>query len=221
LFAAACLRRAGELFQDKDCLDLAEVYEWHADHAQGPEEIRSALWAVRSKLQNSADQISETARSLVMSNWTPHDANGTGSFVSDLAWGVASKIAAVSLAETRAHADEEEQWLWGFCGGPPDAEWQGTRRQESNEQASLLREVVNNPFRPSLGPTSSVKTWNDGTIPKIAQGIYSDRAFARMPILHDALLDAGCNDEALLSHCRNPEGHVRGCWALDQILARE
>jgi hypothetical protein len=76
------------------------------------------------------------------------------------------------------------------------------------------------PFRSIASLEHAVLTWNDRTVPRIAEGIYVERAFERMPILHDALLDAGCTDESLLSHCRNPEGHVRGCWALDLILGK-
>jgi hypothetical protein len=55
----------------------------------------------------------------------------------------------------------------------------------------------------------------------IAQGIYAGRAFDRLPILHDALLDAGCDDEAILSHCRCEGPHVRGCWVIDLLLGKE
>jgi hypothetical protein len=93
-------------------------------------------------------------------------------------------------------------------------------RQERAAHVELIREVVGNPFRPVVVDASWLR-WNDGTVVKVTRGIYEERAFGRMPILHDALLDAGCADEALLSHCRNPEGHVHGCWALDQILGKE
>jgi hypothetical protein len=62
--------------------------------------------------------------------------------------------------------------------------------------------------------------WNDATIPKIARGIYEERAFDRLPVLHDALLDAGCDDEAILAHCRGAGPHVRGCWVIDLILGK-
>jgi hypothetical protein len=52
----------------------------------------------------------------------------------------------------------------------------------------------------------------------LAVGIYEERAFGRLPILHDALPDAGCNDEDILAHCRSEGPHVRGCWVIDQIL---
>src|SRR5262249_31616753 len=86
--------------------------------------------------------------------------------------------------------------------------------------AGLLREIVGNPFHPvTLNP--AWLTWNDGTVPKVAQAIYDDRAFDRMPILADALEDAGCTDQAILDHCRGPGEHVRGCWVVDLLLGKE
>jgi hypothetical protein len=94
-------------------------------------------------------------------------------------------------------------------------------QEELAAQTVLLRDIFGNPFRPSPPLSASVLSWNDGTVFRIAEGIYIERAFDRMPILHDALVDAGCTDEALLSHCRNPEGHVLGYWAVDLILRKE
>ena len=56
---------------------------------------------------------------------------------------------------------------------------------------------------------------------QIAQAIYDDRAFDRMPILADALEDAGCTDRAILDHCRSEGPHVRGCWVVDLLLGKE
>jgi len=55
---------------------------------------------------------------------------------------------------------------------------------------------------------------------QLAEGIYEDRAFDSMPVLGDALEDAGCADEAILRHCRQADEHVRGCWVVDLILNR-
>jgi hypothetical protein len=52
----------------------------------------------------------------------------------------------------------------------------------------------------------------------LARGIQRDQAFDRMPILADALQDAGCDDEAVLAHCREPREHVRGCWVVDLAM---
>ena len=62
--------------------------------------------------------------------------------------------------------------------------------------------------------------WNDGTVRKIAQAIYDERAFDRLPILADALEDAGCDNADILNHCRNGGEHVRGCWVVDLLLGK-
>jgi hypothetical protein len=91
---------------------------------------------------------------------------------------------------------------------------------ERSWQAALLRELCGPLFRPTTLDVD-IRRWNDGTVGRIAQGLYEDRAWGRMPILADALLDAGCVDEDLLDHLRGPGPHVRGCWALDVVLTRE
>jgi hypothetical protein len=57
-------------------------------------------------------------------------------------------------------------------------------------------------------------TWNWGCVRAVADGIRGLRAFDGMPILADALQDAGCEDEVLLGHCRAPAGHTTNCWVL-------
>ena len=54
----------------------------------------------------------------------------------------------------------------------------------------------------------------------IATGIYDDRAFERMPILADALQEGGCDHADILTHCREPGTHVRGCWVVDLVLGK-
>ena len=86
-------------------------------------------------------------------------------------------------------------------------------------QCALLRCLFGNPFRPvSLDP--AWLGWNAGTVVKLAQAIYDDRRFGELPVLADALEDAGCTDAAILAHCRGPGEHVRGCWAVDLVLGR-
>jgi hypothetical protein len=84
-------------------------------------------------------------------------------------------------------------------------------------QAVVLRDIVGNPFRPvTVDPA-----WQTATVTTLAQAIYSDRAFDRMPILADALEDAGCTNQDILGHCRGGGDHVRGCWVVDLLLGRE
>jgi hypothetical protein len=51
--------------------------------------------------------------------------------------------------------------------------------------------------------------------------MYESRDFGAMPILADALQDAGCASDDVLSHCRGPGPHVRGCWVVDLMLGKE
>jgi hypothetical protein len=81
----------------------------------------------------------------------------------------------------------------------------------------LLRCIFGNPFHPvTLDPS-----WLTSTALALARGIYVERAFDRMPILADGLQDAGCNNEAILDHCRGPGPHTRGCWVCDLGLGKE
>ena len=82
--------------------------------------------------------------------------------------------------------------------------------------SALVRDIFGNPFRPIVFDP----TWRTSTAVALARGIYDDRAFDRMPILADALQDAGCDDDELLAHCRGPRPHVRGCWVVDLVLGK-
>lgn len=84
-------------------------------------------------------------------------------------------------------------------------------------QCSIIRDIFGNPFRPVSFDGSSLTS----TVVTLGQGIYTDRAFDRLPILADALEDAGCNSSEILQHMRAGGEHVRGCWALDLVLGKE
>jgi hypothetical protein len=91
---------------------------------------------------------------------------------------------------------------------------------ERREQAGIIRDVFGNPFL-SVTIHPIWLTWKDGTVQKIAQAIYDERAFDRMPILADALEEAGCTNQDILGHCRQPGEHVRGCWVVDLLSGKE
>jgi hypothetical protein len=84
---------------------------------------------------------------------------------------------------------------------------------------AVLRDLFGNPFqRPEINPLWLAA--RDGTVSGLAQGIYAEGAFDRLPILADALEEVGCTDAALLGHCRSSQRHFRGCWALDTLLGK-
>jgi hypothetical protein len=85
-------------------------------------------------------------------------------------------------------------------------------------QCALLRDIMTNPFHPPGRLHPDWLTWRDGLVRQLAQAIYEERAFERMPILADALEDAGCSDAVVLGHLRGPGPHVPGCWLLDRLL---
>jgi hypothetical protein len=87
----------------------------------------------------------------------------------------------------------------------------------SRSESDLLREILGNPFRPiTLDPSCLTPT-----VKQLAESIYQERAFDRLPVLADALEDAGCNQPDILSHLRGGGEHCRGCWAVDVVLGRD
>jgi len=101
-------------------------------------------------------------------------------------------------------------------GWARSGEWRGVRPDEAALGGHLraLRDIFGNPFRPAgFDPR-----WRTAEVTALARGIYEDRALDQLPVLADALMDAGCADDAILEHCGLKGPHVRGCWVVD--LAR-
>jgi hypothetical protein len=96
--------------------------------------------------------------------------------------------------------------------------------QERRVQTDLLRDIVGNPFRPISLPATGFPS----EAAKFAQTAYEERSLptgilsaSRLATLSDALKDGGCTDSHMLSHCREPGPHVRGCWVVDLILGKK
>lgn len=221
LFAVACCRQVWHLLTDERSRRAVEVAERYADgKAEDSERHTAARGAEEAWSLDESNVVSATAAAVC---WR------------DIAGNIPGIVARM------AH---------GGFGIPLIS------------QAALLREIVGNPWRlmtDELLYLSNMRhvghkdynidvpwlTWNDGTVPRIAQSIYDRRAFEEMPILADALMDAGCQDDAILMHCRGMEPcwklvkgtrypfdktrgwrplrspHVRGCWVLDLLLGKE
>jgi hypothetical protein len=90
-------------------------------------------------------------------------------------------------------------------------------RREKSQQSALVHDIVGNPFR----PLSCQSSWLTSTVTPLARAVYEGRHFEDMPILADALEDAGCDNADVLSHCRQPGEHVRGCWVVDMLLGKQ
>jgi hypothetical protein len=82
---------------------------------------------------------------------------------------------------------------------------------------SVCRDIFGNPFR----QVAVESDWLTSNVVALARQMYEGRDFAAMPILADALQDAGCDNDDILTHCRGDGPHVRGCWVVDLILGKE
>jgi hypothetical protein len=88
---------------------------------------------------------------------------------------------------------------------------------EHKNQLQFLRDIFGNPFRPvAVDPA-----WLTSDVVAMARGMYETRDFAAMPILTDALQDAGCENADILTHCCGDGPHIRGCWVVDLMLGKE
>jgi hypothetical protein len=90
---------------------------------------------------------------------------------------------------------------------------------EQTAHPAVIRDIFGNPLR-TVSVAHPWRAWNDGAVRKMAQAIYDDRASDRLPLLADALEDAGCANAAILDHCRYGGEHVRGCWVVDLLLGK-
>jgi hypothetical protein len=99
----------------------------------------------------------------------------------------------------------------------PEYQPEGAFAGHSSALVGLLRCIFGNPFR----PVEFTPKWRSETAVALASGIYTERAFDRMPILADALEEAGCDHPDVLTHCREPNAHhARGCWVVDGVLGK-
>ena len=86
-------------------------------------------------------------------------------------------------------------------------------------QADILRCLFGPaPFRPLPHPNAAWLAWEGATVAKLAAAADEERTFDHLPILADALEEAGCDDAELLGHLRSPGPHARGCFAVDALL---
>jgi hypothetical protein len=198
LFSVACCRRVSFLMTDPRHRRVVEAAEQFADGRLTAAELEAALDPV----------IALWAELPPAGRWEPvHYLTGATRHLDE---GDCAPWAASYSARARASqtCDKDSPGWW-------DA-----RRPEDAAQCHLLRDVFGPlPFHP-VAIDAAVLQWGGGTVPAIARRIYEERAFHDLPILADALEDAGCQDQDILGHCRSGGEHVRGCWVVDALLGK-
>ena len=107
---------------------------------------------------------------------------------------------------------------WMSAGDPngPSAERAKRVEQVRALCCALIRDIFGNPFR----PVPADPRWLTPTVVALADAIYAGRMFDRLPVLADALEEAGCDNADILTHCRGDGPHVRGCWVVDLVLGK-
>jgi hypothetical protein len=127
----------------------------------------------------------------------------------------------VTLEELLAD-DQERRWHWGdpwvlVSHVVRYGDWRPEHAGLWRLYCQVFRDIFGNPFRPVTLDTS----WRTSTATTLASQMYESRDFGAMPILADALQDAGCTNADILDHCRDPkQAHVRGCWVVDLVLGK-
>lgn len=120
------------------------------------------------------------------------------------------------LACQKAAKGETAMALWLVRGW-----WPGVKTElPGQELPASWRPLFDDVFGDAFQPVTLESAWRTDTVLSLAGRISKSRDFSLMPILVDALRDAGCDSERLLAHCRGPGPHVRGCWVLDLLLER-
>ena len=198
LFAAACCRRAMSLIPDARLEPVAVATEQFADG-----EID---WDAVKRIR----RIFTTIRREIGDQFGPKEA-------------LYDTVVALERASSNKPTDAlstTEYARYAFCamtrGSRKKDAWEKAGQAEECQQLLLARDIFGNPFR--LVVFSPV--WRTEHTTGIAAKMYDDRDFAAMPILADALEEAGCDNNDILTHCREPGGHGRGCWVVDLVLGK-
>jgi hypothetical protein len=203
LFAVAVSRRFLLLTHDQRVSEALDIAEQFADGLIGDMERSNARRAAQQ-----AAQVRGVVARPVAPKWERRAAS--------LSYYAAARQAMEAAWNIPSLAVEVLVWREG---GYNTCDWQAIKTHEGVIQSNLLRDIFGNPFRQTrLDP--SWLNWNEGTVVNLAQTIYEERAFGLLPVLADALEDAGCTSDELLAHCRRPGQHVRGCWVIDLLLGK-
>jgi hypothetical protein len=214
LFTCACCRRIWDALPPPS-RRAVEVVERFVDGLAGEEERRAA--------ESSAGVL---VRSL--GEFVPPDVRITGA----AARGVWAALMAIATRETfrSAHLRSRPEAPTRALRGAYDAarevraalqvgcktEPLRVEKGVAREQSQLLRCIFGNPFR-SASFDPALRT---PAVLALAGTAYEERRFEELPLLADALEEAGCADDDLLAHLRSGGAHARGCWALDLILGK-
>lgn len=171
---------------------------------------------------SAAHRVRQKSNALERAAYDAARSGGDPAFVAESIARVVAYAAAPDPSPVARVTIVDGQPMWEEI--PPNADrlrWKASFASHLLRETSLLRDIIGPLiFRP-IDLQGGVLKWNDGTVVNLAQDIYREGAIDRLPILADALEEAGCNEAEIISHCREPRQHVRGCWLIDLLLGKE
>jgi hypothetical protein len=214
LFAGACCRRIWQHLSDERSRRLVEVSDGFADGTVNLEAVQSAFEEACNAQEaihwESGDAIDQSSAEAVLG------------LRGELLIGQVFDGIAEAVAEVRA--GEAWQRIYMTPGkhyreqeAEHQQEYDAGAEAEAKVQVAILRDIFGNPFR----PVAFDPAWRTPNVTAVAQTIYDARHFEDMPMLADALEEAGCCDDEILGHCRHDWEHFRGCHVLDLILSKD
>jgi hypothetical protein len=205
LFAAACCRQAWHFVSDARLPRLLATVEKAADKPLTPRARSSAQERCFTVADSDLDDMQQCLGYELWHALKQPDERGVSSIGewAAAAYGYDARGPESSSAAVRRGTDRK---------------FQRGKAAERARQVPLVHELFGDPFsRAKLDPA-----WRTDTAVSIARTAYEKREFGALPILADALQDAGCNHDCLLTHLRDTVApHYRGCWALDWVLGKE
>lgn len=192
LFGVACCRRLWDHTWHERSRRAIELVERYADGEATAAEV--------GRIAEEAEQAPED----------DYDGTFSGTLAGFLTGGDPFEAAVEAEFVTTGWVGE----FAGSTGGSEDA----AEDDETTAHVGLLHDIFDDAFR----PVAFEPAWlaSHDAVGKLARLIYDERLFEHMPLLGDALEEAGCVDEDILSHCRTAAEHARGCWVIDAILGR-
>jgi hypothetical protein len=218
LFAAACCRRIPCLSELDPFRSAIEILELHADGLAAPELLNQV------RQQFHADAQSEERKWLhATDRKTPACCTAYCEANRAYTLAYAAKPSLRDDVNLDMMTNYSTQTVLGELTGHkpyvsmPLDDWFGLVQGDHSRLAELAREIFGNPFR----PVKFAAAWRTDIVEAVAHRIYESRDFSAMPILADALQDADCDSAVILDHCRSSGPHVRGCFVVDLLLARE
>jgi hypothetical protein len=201
LFGCACCWQVEALMLEARCLEAVRAAEQLADDLVDADRHEELFWLTHEIAEELREQQGEQAAAFLaarLANLLFEES----SEIAYWAYGYLLDLTAEAVRPSRqAWGKQVIHCIWGPLPFRPLPPKRGKRRWKQQWKRWL--------------------SWHSGLLVSMAQKMYDSRDFTDMPVLADALDEAGCQDQDILSHCRSGGEHVRGCWLVDLLLDKK